>query len=116
MDSQSINRHVAEQLGWHGPKLCSGCRITRDDALTNPNASCNHDKSHNPDFSSKAGVVTLLELVMKHFGDDEYQKSQFLYGLDVHGTKPFILRDFITLITTPGALLDAVYSYFKSNP
>lgn len=24
-------------------KLCSGCRITRDDALTNINAVCNHD-------------------------------------------------------------------------
>ena len=61
------NRYVAEQLGipWHGPKLCHGCRITRDDALTNPNASCNHDKSHNPDFATREGRVQLLELMAR---------------------------------------------------
>ena len=26
------------------PQLCNGCRITMHDALTNPNASCNHDR------------------------------------------------------------------------
>lgn len=64
-----------------------------------------------PDFSTKEGTVTLLELMMKR---DDYDEFLVEHGaLSKYGRHlDCILVDYIT---NPGALRDAVYEWLKGR-
>jgi hypothetical protein len=122
------DKYIAERLGlcWHeivfdptGEPEFPNCKhCGREDVPWHweyPEGKCKRIADENPDFSDPAGTVLLLGLMKAKYADDEYEYSQFMYSLDVHGTKPFILKEFIDLITTPGAMRDAVYSWLKGK-
>jgi len=92
------NRFVAEKLGlcWHEydpdyDVYCKKCRVSIGDG--------------NPDFSTDAGAVELLRLMME-------RPSWWEFISEAWGTRRDTFEDCFKIITTPGALLDAAAEWF----
>jgi hypothetical protein len=72
-DKDQVNRDLAGKLGII-PKLCQGCMVSRDDALTNPYAECRHEKSY-PDFYTEKGRIDLLKRMMEREDWEKFKES-----------------------------------------
>lgn len=116
------NQFVAEKLGrcWHdiqdhhgtekyGLGSCSKCGET----FTAIHFSDWSHEACNPDFTTDAGAVELLRLMMKR--EDWKQFHRELRGAmiwdEIREAHIYFSID-VLYITTPGALLDAVADYF----
>jgi hypothetical protein len=108
------NRYVVEQLGicWHerragfmlGISVCS-CGITYKDG---------HEHI-NPDFTTKEGRVQLLELMMGREDWTDFKQSIDCLDWPLPTSNYFDVYVHAKYITTPGALLDAVYEFLKGR-
>lgn len=94
------NRFVAEKLGlcWHefNPDYDVYCKKCRRSVGMG-----------NPDFSSDAGAVELLRLMMKR---DDWSVFTSWHTINKHITTDHWIWN--ELITTPGALLDSAAEHF----
>jgi hypothetical protein len=114
--NEEMNRYVCEKLGlcWHiteGMRNKEAIRCLKCQQLYFPG------NSWNPDFSTDAGAVQLLRLMMgrkdwwvfrNKYGDEHrYNEQSGEYDYE-----PMIP---INLITTPSALLKACYAWFKEG-
>ena len=114
------NKRLAELLGicWHERVQVKGGPLNRCECSCGKPDSIGSYRDHvNPDFTSDAGKVQLLRLMREHFKDKDYEFSQFLFSLDIHGTYPYLLKAFIdTYITdTTGKLRDACIKWLEKE-
>jgi hypothetical protein len=108
------NRFVAEKLGM--------CRLnvgSLDDEGICTRCGMPCECHHNPDFSTDAGTVQLLRLMMKSKDWPDFCNKigyRFSIGGTYHKESGYIptWKELIPIyyITTPGALLDAVAAWF----
>lgn len=109
------NQFVAEKLGvrWHiissttleGHSLyCESCKEYLSDSAKQ-NGLYPRNIHTNPDFSSDAGAVELLRLMMG-------RPSWWEFISEAWGTRRDTFEDCFKIITTPGALLDAAAEHF----
>jgi len=110
--NDQMNREVAEWLGIHeltslknGPGYKCSCGIE----LPNPIQATGHQRLSIPDFTTDAGAVLLLREMIKR--DDFHGYTGFqevVGGLEYD-------KIAIKYITTPGALLKAVWEWMKEH-
>jgi hypothetical protein len=106
MTNEEMNKYVAKKLGlcWH-EWTCPGgaCTCGSMNRYHQP-------ENNNPDFSTDAGTVQLLRLIMEMKGFNRLYMD-FLCG----GNMWIPTVKFLKIFTTPGVLLKAVYDYFKEG-
>jgi hypothetical protein len=113
MTTEQKNREVTEWLGicWHEwdwretSYRCTKCNSYLRDIPV---------PTH-PDFSQGAGIVRLLEEMMKREDWDDFSKQIGFWSV---GFRPLKIRYFYLrsdYITTPGKLLKAVWEWFKGR-
>jgi hypothetical protein len=102
------NQFVAEKLRlcwcdwsdkYHSAK-CIKCGVSKSDST----------KRSHPDFSTDAGAVQLLRLMRSR---EEWEDFKFEIAVKKHNQESLnsAINNVVDCITTPGALLDAVYEF-----
>jgi hypothetical protein len=112
MTNEEMNRYVADRMGW-----CWHSIYPPNDTRYGYCRHCGKHQSEwdykdNPDFSTKSGTVDLLGLMMKR-DDASAFFGTLVYGYDPEEDEEELIPCHI--VTTSGALLEAVYGWFKER-